>query len=354
MRNEGGVPAQGGTVRCAPGTGRPRRHPRGRAPGRLVALGLAVGTLAVLLAACGTSGPSSSPTTTRPAAPPTTRGTTPGATGSSGKPGWIVADWAVKKFEAAGMSSTLVDYFFNNPQTYLIVTQKDTSAVDRQLPDATHMERFTSYATMQQAFSSNAITPGTRAIMYDNEAWSFTPANEKAAPFTYAQMAENLVHQHGMTFVFAPAVNLAALTTGGTDSSAPTSASASTSGKYSEYLSKDLAGQGARTSDVFDVQAQQAEATSTFGSFTTQAIHQATAANSRAEVYVGIGPNPNGRTVSAADILADYQAVRPLVAGYWLNLPAGTSQCPGCGSAQPQVAVSFLESLAHSLGQPTS
>lgn len=340
-----------------------RRPYRARAGWLAVAL---LGTAAVLLSACGSS-PSASTTSSGPpgSGPATSAASTSSTAGSAaptkgtagGKPGWIVADWAVKKFEAAGLSPALADYYFNNPQTYLIVTQHDTSAVDRQLPDATHLQRFTSFATMKQAFASGSLTPGTKAVMYDNEAWSFTPANEKAAPINYARQARALVHQHGMTFVFAPAVNLATLTSAGSKSgagSAAGSSAGSSTGKYAEYLNQGLAAHGAGVSDVLDIQTQQAQATPTFQSFASQAIRQAKAANPRAKVFAGIGPGPNGRTVTAADILADYEAVRPVVDGYWLNLPARNSQCPGCAAAQPQVAVDFLKSLAHRLGQPTS
>lgn len=317
-----------------------RRHPGIR----FVVVGVL--SAAGLLAACSSS-PSSTPTTTT--SPPTTTTPSPSSPRSgtlAGKPGWIVANWAIAKFEKAGLPLSLVDYFFNNPRTYLIVSPNFTSPVDRQLPDATLLERFTSYATMQQAFDSGSILPGVKAIMYDNEAWALTPANEKAAPFKYAQEAQTLVHQHGMTFVFAPAVNLATLTSAG-------AASGSTD-KYSAYLSQNLSGQGAKVSDIFDIQAQQAQATAAFDSFTRQAVAQAKAANPHVQIFVGIGPSPNGRTISAADILAAYRATRSEADGYWLNLPAGNAQCPNCGTAQPQVAVSFLESLATSLGQPTS
>ena len=314
--------------------------------------------LGVLLAACSSS-PSSSPTTTtgHPASTGTTGAsgagstTVPTSTASAGKPGWIVADWAVAKMEAAGLSPSLVDYFFDNPQTYLIVTQHDHSAVDQQLAAATHVQRFTSFATMQQAFSSGTVTPGTKGILYDNEAWRFTPANEKAAPVSYAQRARALAHQHGMTFVFTPAVNLATLaaSTGG-----GTAGSTGAAGKYGAYLSQDLAARAATASDVLEIQAQQAQATPEFDTFTSQAISQARAANKSALIYVGIGPGPNGRTISAAQILAAYQATRARVDGYWLNIPANNAQCPGCGTAQPQVAVAFLQSLARTLGQPSS
>ena len=101
-------------------------------------------------------------------------------------------------------------------------------------------------------------------------------------------------------------------------------------------------------SDVFDVQAQQAEATPEFASFVTAAVRQARAANPRATVDVGIGPNPDGRVVTSQDLVAAYRSTRAEAAGYWLNLPAANAQCPQCGVADPQEAVQFLEAIAQS------
>jgi hypothetical protein len=120
--------------------------------------------------------------------------------------------------------------------------------------------------------------------------------------------------------------------------------------KFQAYLDQNLASQGAKVSDVFDIQAQQAEATPDFMSFATQAVAQARAANPHAVVLVGIGTNPGGRPVTIQDVTSAYSAVRALADGYWLNIPQGNSQCPQCGPAQPQVAVAFLQGLAPSLG----
>ncbi len=312
-----------------------------RIPSATVRLIGASAALTALVAGCGGSPSrhSALPTTTKapsPAtAPITAKGTTPAAAPAS-KPAWIIADWAVAQLQHAALSPQLVNYFFNNASTYLIVHPGE-KRVDAQLPDATRVQRFTSFVDMQKAFADGTILPGIKAIMYDNEAWSFTPANEKDQPIAYATQAEALAHAHGMEAIFTPAANLATLHASGS--------------KYSDYLSQGLAGQGARVADVFDIQSQQAEATSEFLPFVTQAVSQARAANSHAVIMTGIGPNPGGRTVTASDIMAAYQSTRAEVAGYWLNLPAGNPQCPQCGKAQPQVAVSFLQSLAQTLGQ---
>lgn len=243
-------------------------------------------------------------------------------------------------FEKAGLSTSLIDYFFNNRGTYLILHPRE-GKFDAQLPLATKVDRFTSFSDMQQAFSTNAIPAGVGAVMYDNEAWSFTPANEKASPVQFATQAEALVHAHGLKFIFAPATNLATLGL----------ARAASSDKYQRFIDAGLPAGSAKVSDIYDIQSQQAEATPEFQTFVLAAVAQARAANPHATVLIGIGPNPSGRAVTAQDILDAYQATHSLVDGYWLNMPAGTAQCPQCGAAEPQVAVSFLQMLGASLGQ---
>lgn len=295
---------------------------------------LAAAVAGLGLAACGASStPPSSSATTGPAGTASTSTATPPTD-------WIVADYSIAMFEKAGLSTSLIDFFFNNRGTYLILHPRE-GKFDAQLPLATKVDRFTSYAAMQQAFSTNAIPAGVGAVMYDNEAWSFTPANEKASPVQFAAQAEALVHAHGLKFIFTPATNLATLGL----------ASAASSDKYQRFVAAGLPGGSAKVSDIYDIQSQQAEATPEFETFVRAAVAQARAANPHATVLIGIGPNPSGRTVSAQDVLDAYQATHAMVDGYWLNMPAGTAQCPQCGAAEPQVAVSFLQMLGASLGQ---
>jgi len=298
-----------------------------------------VTVLSALLTACSTS-TSAGPTTTAPASStaPTSPITTQPAVGSTGKPVWIVADWALADMKKAGLSPSLMTYFFDNPQTYLIVHSGEAK-MDTALPGATRVQRFTSFPALQAAISQGTLLPGVSAVMYDNEAWSFTPPNEKANPVQYALQAETLAHQHNLKFVFTPAVNLAMLGPAANPSL----------DKYANYLAQDMAA-GSRASDVFDIQSQQAEGTPQFASFVHQAVAQARAANPGAILTAGIGPNPGGRAVTATQVLDALQSARADVSGFWLNLPAGTPQCPQCGTVQPQIAVQVLQSLANSLG----
>jgi hypothetical protein len=203
------------------------------------------------------------------------------------------------------------------------------------VPHALRVASFTSYTAIQQAVDGGGLPNGTSYVLYDNEHWSLTPADEQRQPATFAQQARALLHRHGLRLIFAPAVNLATVLAG-----------VGANQKYASYLSLGLAADGARASDVFEIQAQQAIGTPTFDTFVTAAAVQARAANPPAPILVGLSTNPVGRPVTASDLLSAYRSTRTQVSGYWLNVPGSNAQCPSCGSAQPQVAVAFLQAVA--------
>jgi len=144
-----------------------------------------------------------------------------------------------------------------------------------------------------------------------------------------------------MKFIFTPATDLA-----NANSNRPTAGA----GVFQQYLADHLAAQGARVSDVFEIQAQRAEATPEFLPFATRAVAQARTANPNAEILLGIASSPGGRSVTAEDLLSAYRTTRSMVAGYWLNIPLSGPGCADCGNGDPQVAVVFLRSLAQMLG----
>jgi hypothetical protein len=304
-------------------------------------VGVASATVGLVLAACESTSPSSTPTTvslpsssstTSPATTPTTTAPTPQAAANG--PYWLLESSAVTALEQAGMTQAQVDSYFNSPRTFLILKNSDS---DVGLTDATLVKSFASYAAMSQAFASGSIPAGVHYILYDNEHWSYTPANEQAAPITYAQDAETLVHQHGMRLIFTPAINLA--------SSAPV-AGVKGQAKFGAFVSQNLAGQAAQVSDVFELQAQQAVGMPDFSSFVSSAVGQARAANPSALILLGLSTNPVGRPITAQDLLDAYNATRSEVDGYWLNIPgSGGGHCPSCGTPQPAVAQQFLQML---------
>ncbi len=325
---------------------------------RLTATVAALCTAAVALASCGGSGPPSAiaprttttpttmPSTTVPSttAPTTTpAATSPAATG----PYWLVEDFTLALLEKNGLPAATITSLFNSPRTLLIV-RPHGGIPDSLVPLATKVQSFASFTTMQSAILGSTIEPGVKYVLYDNEAWASTPANEKAAPFTFAAQALALAHAHGLQMIFTPAANLTPILN---PSYTASNQLASGRGKFSGYLNLNMAGQGAAASDIVEIQGQQAETEPGFTSFVSQAVSQARAAAPTHLVLLGITTSiPGSGPVSAATLTGVVGATRSLVNGYWLNIPGQSPQCPNCGQVAAGPAVSFLESYAAASG----
>ncbi len=247
------------------------------------------------------------------------------------QPYWLINNGALKNLLDAGLPTRTMQAIFNSPKTLLIAND---GRADPLVPDASLVQTFDDLGSLRRALSSGQVPPSVSFVLLDLEHWSFTPISEQLQPFQDAHSALTLAHSYGKKLIFAPAANLALVQSGNESGD-----------KYGAYLGSDFAGQGARVSDIFEIQAQQSEATPQALTFALAAVRQAKASAS-IPVLVGIGTNPAGRPVTAADITALAGSVKSAADGYWLNVPQGGPRCPACGSAQPDVAVSFLQGFA--------
>jgi hypothetical protein len=247
---------------------------------------------------------------------------------------WLIADSSVQMLVAAGLPRPTMLRLFNNPATLLIVQPGKS---DPSLPNASLVELFTSFTSLQQAFAAGTVPANVHTLLLDLEQWSLTPANEQANPFDFAAQAQTLAHQHGRQLIFAPAVNLVSTFSGNPPPH--------TGSKTDQYINLNMAKRGAAVSDYFEIQAQQTEATTVAPTFAPKALVQAHNAYPTTPVLVGLSTNPSGRTVTASDLTQLYSETEPNALGFWLNVPGHSQFCPSCGAPQPQVAVKFLESL---------
>jgi hypothetical protein len=286
------------------------------------------------------------PTSTTEATPatgvtPTTGGRSAGSTfqlpaalGSNVKPYWILEKFSVSPLLQAGLSQSMLQDYFNNPHTFVIVTSGDLS-MDPLLPAATYVMDFHNAQQMMHALSVGSVPSYIKLLLYDDEKWPSTPVAQQQQPFTYEAEAEAAANQHGLGFVFTPAANLSTVL----------STAYSNATKYDGYASLGIASQGAAHADVLEIQSQQDEGTSGFNSFVSTTVSQAKTANPSALVMVGLTTAAPRMAITPQILLNDYATTRPLVSGYWLNIPGG----PG-GPHNPQVAVAFLQALAPQLG----
>ena len=194
---------------------------------------------------------------------------------------------------------------------------------------------FSSVAELDQAVSGGRLPAGTGALLYDPEAWSFTPRPEQLDPAAAARRARDTAHAHGLALIVAPALNLTTVR--------PHSAGGP---RWRQFLRLGLAGSAAKVSDVLELQAQSLERdTSTYATFVREAAAQARAANPRVAILAGLSTNPPGAQVTSEQLTAAIQATRAIVDGYWLNIPGPGPRCPTCNSSRPDVGRAALRGV---------
>lgn len=201
--------------------------------------------------------------------------------------------------------------------------------------DAIPVVTFPAVAALDAALTGNQLPAGTRAVLYDPEAWSFTPADEQRDPLRAAARAASLARAHGLQIIVAPALNLTTVLT--PDHPGP---------RWQQFLRLRLAAGLARIADVIDLQAQSLErSTATYASFVRAAAGQARAANPDVQVVAGLSTNPPGAAVSGPQLTAVIRASHSAVDGYWLNIPGPGPRCPTCNPARPDVGIAALRDV---------
>lgn len=188
-----------------------------------------------------------------------------------------------------------------------------------------------SVARLQDAITSHQLPNGTHAMLYDPEAWPFTPAAQQREPALATARAAELAHRHGLRLIVAPALSL-------TNVLAPGQAP-----RWRRFLGLGLAAALAPHADMIELQAQSLERdTATYTEFVRAAAQQARAANPRVSVLAGLSTNPPGAPVSGRQLVAAVQATRGLVDGYWLNIPRPGKHCPACNPPRPRLGAALL------------
>ena len=194
--------------------------------------------------------------------------------------------------------------------------------------------KFTSYAGLKQAIANGGLPSWVKAVLYDNEPWSFTPEVEQRAPGPYTEMAAALAHRHHLLFLASPALGLTAVLRPGVTRRA------------TAYLQLGLAAQAARAADVVNLQAQSLErSTSAYVAFVREAAAQARRARPGVTVLAGISSNPTGPPVTAAQLIGAMAGARRYVDGYWMNIPSPGAACPRCNAPRPDLAIAAIRSL---------
>jgi hypothetical protein len=246
---------------------------------------------------------------------------------------WIVSTAAVQHIRDSDPSGKIVSTAFANTSTYLLLGAQQR--VPAGMSKAILTRSFTSYNQLASALQGGHLSPGVEAVLYDNESWILTPSAEQQDPARYDALAAEAAHHGNLRFIAAPAMDL--VTVLGTQPGE----------KHSDaYLRIGLARMAAANADVIDLQAQSLEnSLADYTHFVDLAAAQARAAKPNVTVIAGLSTNPRGVATSPEQLLADVNATRAFVQGYWLNVPAASAACPDCGAPRGDVAATFLGQL---------
>lgn len=304
-----------------------RREQRraGRRPrGAVIAMAVTVVGAIGMLAACSTAAPGghASPQSR------TTTGSEDDSAPTHGGPAWLLTRSALSQLIAnpaarARLQGALVYEILQPGQPPLAgITAR---------PVVT----FASATALEDAVTGGQLPTGTYGVLYDPEAWSFTPVTEQRDPVQAATRAAVVAHAHGLRLIVSPALNLTTVLAPG-----------SYQPRWRAFLDLNLVARLARVADIVELQAQSLERdTATYATFVQAATSQASAASPRIIVLAGLSTNPPGAPVDSQHLTAAIQATRSMVAGYWLNIPGRGPRCPTCNAARPDIAIQTLQSL---------
>jgi hypothetical protein len=290
------------------------------------AAGLAITFSAVaaacMLAACSAASPGSTTSA------PLTSGPEPTGSASAPAPAWLLTRSALSQLVA----DQAVRNQLRRSQVYELLQpgQEPLAAVAADV-----VVVFDSAAALEQAVTGGQLPAATYGVLYDPEAWSFTPAAEQQDPVRAATQAAAVAHAHGLRFIVTPALNLTGVLNPG-----------SREPRWQQFLGLDLAGRLARVADAIELQAQSLERdTGTYSAVVRAAAGQPISANPRISVLAGLSTNPPGSPVASRQLTAAIQATRSVVDGYWLNIPGQGPRCPTCNAPRPDIAIQTLLTL---------
>ena len=236
-------------------------------------------------------------------------------------PALMLLDHAVLDMQAAGASRTLLR-FMDQPQNLVSTPRHKT----KPLRNATRIQVFNSYANIAKALGNHRIARDTRAIVYDNELSTGTPATELQNPVRYCRLTAQLLHRNGLKYIASPGFDL--------------SGSRPANGEwFQQFVQAGLMRCG-RYADYLDIQDQLVEGTPTYSHDAKAAATLLHHINPRAKLLMGLSTSPSGHLATAGQLWQAYRDTSRFANGYWLNVPHNVS-----GHSLPSVALQFLQKV---------
>ncbi|MGH7641151.1 MAG: hypothetical protein ACREOL_09655 [Candidatus Dormibacteria bacterium] len=185
--------------------------------------------------------------------------------------------------------------------------------------------------------ASRSVTahPAGLLLLYDLEAWAFSPAQERRDPASAIRLGAAMAHNSGTWYAAAPSLTLAR-------ELRPRALSPEVA-----YLSSGLIDAAAPACDLLHVQSQSLERTPTrYLRFVRQVVGRARSLNPTLWITAGLSTNPPGPAVSLEQLLECVALTEGIVDGYWLNVPRPGPRCPRCRPEDPALAALLLSLLA--------
>jgi hypothetical protein len=254
---------------------------------------------------------------------------------STGGTSWIVSLRTVERLSK--LDRGLAEQVFDTPQTLIVLPhpllRQDDAALSlftRAIPTV----RFTDERKLAQFVEQSRRPAGARAVLYGSEDSPLTPRAQQLDPRLFYRLAGQLAHQHHLLFVAAPGIDLV-------DRMAP---GIPRRLRPAAFLALGIPADAARYADVYDVQAQNLEASAPqYARFVRRAAALARRANAGVEVVAGLSTTLLGRRQPTSVLLRAARDTAATVQGYSLHDPG----CGGC-AAHPGVAIAFLKALTPS------
>lgn len=256
----------------------------------------------------------------------------------------MISEEAIRVVDAYAGSDDLTDAAFDSPTTDVIGKSPKSWVNVRSIT-------FKAYgpasdpASLLYALQNGTIPAGTSEVVYDDEDWSLTPADEQQDPGPYMADFVEAAHAAGYKAVLAPAIDL----------TTAMACNKPTQPAWENYLYNcdipKLAAQAG--ADVFDIQAQRFENDTSEGTGCScyawvvgRADAEAKAVDAGIEVLAGLSSDQDGVASSPQILYTDTVDTDSAVSGYWLNVAQQSSYCPDCvAGGDPQVLVGYLQLL---------
>ena len=199
--------------------------------------------------------------------------------------------------------------------------------------DATLTLDTNSLVEVRQAVTE-APVHGATSITYDPENWSYTPLCEQQAPAASMAHAASLAHAAGLELIAAPSLDLMNVCD-------PHGTGTNRTKYLTMGIPKAVAASGA---DVYEIQAQDLETNpAKFSAFVHECATAAHALNPHLQIIAGLSTQPDGKTVTAAELEQCVTLTHSDVSGYWMNIPSPSEGAPCTTEFLPGIATKVID-----------